>query len=99
MLRAYDDRVLTGTIRPTDTVTFEVEGDSLDEIAQKLADQTPDGYELTDRPVVMKSGSSALTAKGTFKHRAGTREIEADDMPALRAKVPDGYQLIRVWAS
>lgn len=33
-----------------------------------------------------------MTAEGTIARRDGVTEIEADDMAALEAKVPDGYR-------
>ena len=88
--------MLTGTIRPIEIRTVDVEGHSLEEIRTVLAEQTPAGFELTDAPVRMTKGTTLLTATGTFARRDGTRTIEADDMATLRAKVPEGYQLVTV---
>ena len=92
----YDQIMFTGTIRPVETVTIEVEGHSLAEIQEALAKQTPDGFELTDAPVRMAKGTTLISAVGKFARRDGTREIEADDIAALRAKVPEGWQLLTI---
>lgn len=91
--------VLTGIIRPTDTRTLEVQGHSLAEITDTLHAQTPAGWELTDMPVRMENGTTLLTATAIFARRDGQETIEAADMTALRAKVPDGYTLVNVRSS
>lgn len=90
--------MLTGLIRPRETRTVDVEGDSLGDIHEKLTAQVPAGWELTAAPVAMTAGSTALTATGTIERRDGMREIEADTMAQLEAKVPDGWQLLSVRA-
>lgn len=91
--------MLTGLIRPRETRTVEVEGDSLVDIHGKLTAQVPAGWELTKAPVAMTAGSTALTAIGTMERRDAIREIEADTMTQLEAKVPDGWQLLSVRAA
>ena len=86
--------MLTGTIRPIETQTVDVEGHSLDEIRAALQARTPVGFELTAAPVRMVKGSTRLTATGTFARRDGLRTIEAPDFAGLRARVPDGFQLL-----
>jgi hypothetical protein len=88
--------MLTGLIRPVETRTIDVEGDSLADVHEKLTAQIPAGWELTKAPVAMLAGSTALKATGTFERRDGIREIEADTMPQLEAKVPDGWRLLSV---
>lgn len=90
--------MLTGLIRPVETRTVEVEGDSLADIHEKLTAQVPAGWELTKAPVTMTAGSTALKATGTFERRDGIREIEADTMAQLEAQVPDGWRLLSVRA-
>lgn len=88
--------VFTGTIRSIEVITVEAEGASLAEVKAKLHEQTPPGFDLTDAPVTMRAGEGTLTAIGRFARRDGTRDIEADDIPSLRAKVPEGWQLLNV---
>lgn len=88
--------MLIGLLRPTETRTVELEGESLADVAGKAAAETPAGWELLSAPVRMRKGSTILDATATIARRDQTREIEADDMTALRAKVPDGAQLVHV---
>lgn len=90
--------MLTGLIRPVETRTITVEGDSLADIHTKLTAQVPAGWELTAAPVSMTAGSTALKATGTIERRDGIREIEADTMTQLEAQVPDGWRLLSVRA-
>ncbi|QOC26024.1 hypothetical protein IC744_06630 [Microbacterium hominis] len=90
--------MLTGLIRPVETRTVDVEGDSLADVHAKLVAQVPAGWELTKAPVAMTAGSTSLKATGTIERRDGIREIEADTMAQLEAKVPDGWMLLSVRA-
>ncbi|WP_394685325.1 hypothetical protein [uncultured Microbacterium sp.] len=91
--------VLTGTIRPRETTTIDVEGHSLAEVQETLEAQAPAGFDLVNVPVKMTGGTTLLTATGTFSRRDGARDIEAADMDALRAQVPDGWILLHVRSS
>ncbi|MGN8026096.1 hypothetical protein [Microbacterium sp. 22242] len=88
--------MLIGVIRPVESKTATVQAEELDEIQDLLAAQTPEGWQLASAPVVMAKKDTVLTAEGTMVRRDGVREIEADDMTALVAKVPEGYQLLSV---
>lgn len=44
----------------------------------------------------MVKGAAVLKAVGTFARRDQVTEIQAEDMDALRAKVPEGWQLLNV---
>lgn len=88
--------VLIGTIRPRETATAVVEASTLEEAHQLLEQQAPAGFVLTDAPVRMGAGTDMLTATGTYSRRDGARDIEAADMNALRAQVPDGWILLHV---
>lgn len=88
--------MLTGVIRPLESRTMDVEGHSLAEIQEKLNASLPAGWALVSAPVAMVKGSSLMKATGTFQRVDGTREIEADTMTALEAKVPDGWMLLSV---
>lgn len=85
-----------GTIRPDETRTADLTGNSLEEIRAAAVAQQPNGFELVSAPVQMIKGSTALTATATFRRVDGIHEIEADDRAALFAKVPDGWQLLEV---
>lgn len=91
--------MLTGLIRPVETRTVDVEGDSLADVHAKIIAQVPAGWELTKAPVTMTAGSTALAATGTIERRDGVREIEADTMAGLEAKLPDGWRLLSVRSS
>lgn len=90
--------MLTGLIRPVETRTIEVEGDSLADVHEKLTAQVPAGWELTAAPVSMVKGSTLIKASGTIERRDGIREIEAETMAQLEAKVPAGWALLSVRA-
>ncbi len=88
--------MLIGVIRPVESQTATVQAEELDEIQDLLAARTPDGWQLAAAPVAMAKKDTILTAEGTIVRRDGVREIEADDMAALEAKVPEGYALLSV---
>ncbi|GAA5198468.1 hypothetical protein [Microbacterium jejuense] len=88
--------MLIGTIRPVETRTIEVEGDSLAALQAAVDAQLPDGWVATNVPAAMPKGSQLLTSTATITRMDGTQEIEADDMTALEAKVPDGWKLLSV---
>jgi hypothetical protein len=41
-------------------------------------------------------GTTEFVTVGQFARRDGLTEIEADDIEALRAKVPQGFQLLNI---
>ena len=90
------EHMLVGRIRSTETHTVTVQADSLEAVQAELAAQAPAGFELVKSPVAMRKGSTVLDAVGTFERRDQMRDIEADDMAALEAKVPEGWKLIAV---
>ncbi len=88
--------MLIGSIRPVESREITVEAQSLAEIHEKLAAQMPTGWQLSDAPVRMTKGTITVTAVATIVRRDGGREIEAEDMAALQAQVPEGWQLVYV---
>ncbi|OZB80603.1 hypothetical protein [Microbacterium sp. 13-71-7] len=88
--------MLIGLIRPRETRTITVQAEELDEIQDLIREQSPAGWETVSAPVSMSKKDTMMTAEGTIARRDGVTEIEADDMAALEAKVPDGYQLLSV---
>lgn len=83
-------------IRLIETQEVTVKGGGLPEIQELLEAERPEGFDLATAPVAMKSGSTELTAVGTFARRDQTQMIEADTMDGLRALVPDGWQMLYV---
>ncbi|WP_243229192.1 hypothetical protein [Microbacterium sp. CIAB417] len=83
-------------MRPVETTSVPVEAADLAGVQEQLAAHRPDGFDLISAPVEMIKGAAVLKAVGTFARRDQVTEIEADDMAALRAKVPEGWQLLNV---
>ncbi len=88
--------MLIGLMRPVETTSVPVEAADLAGVQEQLAAHRPDGFDLISAPVEMIKGAAVLKAVGTFARRDQVTEIEADDMAALRAKVPEGWQLLNV---
>lgn len=88
--------MLYALIRPVETVTVDVVGTTLADVQQQLAEKILPGFDLVKAPVRMLKGEAKMEATGTFTRVDGVREIEADDMGALKAKVPDGWQMLSV---
>ncbi|MFT4260058.1 hypothetical protein [Microbacterium sp.] len=88
--------MLIGLMRPVETTSVSVEGASLAEVQERLEAHRPAGFDLVSSPVEMIKGAAVLKAVGTFARRDQVTEIEAPDMAALRAKVPEGWQLLNV---
>ncbi|WP_298040802.1 hypothetical protein [uncultured Microbacterium sp.] len=88
--------MLIGLMRPVEVQTFDVESADLAGVQNQLEALRPEGFDLISAPVRMIKGAPVLEATGTFARRDGIREIEGDDMDALLAQVPDGWQLLSV---
>jgi len=88
--------VLIGTIRPRETTTLDVEGHALAELQETLEARAPAGFDLVDVPMKMTGGTTLLTSTGTFSRRDNVHDVEAPDMAARRAQVPDGWILLHV---
>lgn len=88
--------MLIGMIRPRGTSSTAVTGTSLEDVQEQLEALRPDGFELVNAPAEMIKGAALIKTTGTFERRDDVREIEADDMAALEAKVPDDWQLLSV---
>ena len=87
--------MLVATIRPTESRTVTVEGQDIPTLRADLEAQTPAGWMLVDAPVAMKPGGLRII-EARYERRDGSREIEADDMDGLTAKVPDGWRMLSV---
>jgi hypothetical protein len=83
-----------GMIRPVETRTREVRGEGIAAIHEQL--EAPAGWELTQAHMGRQPGTTEFITVGQFVRRDGLTEIEADDIAALRAKVPEGYQLLNI---
>lgn len=88
--------MLIGSIRPVETRTVDVKGDSLEDVTGQIAAQTPAGFDLVSAPARMPKGGQGIETTATFERRDAPTEIEADDLDALTGKVPDGWQLLSV---
>ncbi|MDR6867703.1 hypothetical protein J2Y69_002307 [Microbacterium resistens] len=76
--------MLIGSIRPIETRIVETTATSLPELMAEIAAQVPPGWEIDSVPA------------RRIVRRDGVTEIEAEDMEALRARVPEGHQLLTV---
>lgn len=88
--------MLVAMIRPIESTTTDVVGTSLEDVHAQLDAQRQPGFELTSAPVRMLKGEAKMEATATYTRVDGVREIEADDMNALTAKVPDGWRMLSV---
>lgn len=85
-------------MRQLETNSFTIEGNDLEKVRADVRAAVPPGWELTDAPMVMGKGFTTFTSSATMARRDESTEIEADDMDALLAKVPEGWQLLSVRA-
>lgn len=88
--------MLIAMIRPLETSTAEVIGATLDDVQTQLHAQRQPGFDLVSAPVRMLKGEAKMEATGTFSRVDSIREIEAEDMASLEAKVPDGWRMLSV---
>lgn len=87
--------MLIATIRPTEKRTATVTGTEIPDLRAQLVAEAPAGWEMVSAHVEMKPGGIRIV-EGKFQRRDEPREIEADDMAALEAKVPEGWQMLSV---
>lgn len=83
-------------IRRIETQQVEVSGEGLPDVQAQLEAATPAGFDLVSAPVAMKSGSTAISATGTYERRDEVREIEGATMHDLRAQTPEGWKMMYV---
>lgn len=91
--------MLSAVIRPIETVTIELVGESLEDLQQQIAAKTPHGFHIASAPARMIKGSTSIETTATFRRVDSEREIEAVDMDALAAQVPDGWRMLSVRSS
>lgn len=58
--------------------------------------QTPDGWEITAMPVAMTKSETTLTCEATITRRDGLTTVSGEDLDAVRAQMPEGYELLSV---
>lgn len=87
--------MLVALIRPAEKQTATVEGTEIPELRAQLLAQAPSGWEMASAHVEMKPGGIRIV-EGRFLRREQPQEIEADDMAALEAKVPEGWEMLSV---
>jgi len=88
--------MLVAQIRPIEKTTIDVIGTTLEDVITQLDAHRQAGFDLVSAPVRMLKGEAKMEATGTFSRVDGIREIDADDMDALQAKVPDGWRMLSV---
>ncbi|ALJ22031.1 hypothetical protein [Microbacterium sp. No. 7] len=88
--------MLIGRIRPVEIHALTLEGVDAADIRAQAEAATPAGWELVAMPVVPVKGSPRMSAAVVFARRDGVKDIEADTMPALEARVPEGWELLSV---
>lgn len=88
--------MLIAMIRPLETSTAEVIGTTLDDVQTQLDAQRQPGFDLVSAPVRMLKGEAKMATTGTFSRVDGVREIKAEDMTALRAKMAEGWRMLSV---
>lgn len=60
-----------------------------------MVEEAPAGWEMVSAHVEMKPGGIRIV-EGKFQRRDEPREIEGEDMAALEAKLPAGWQMLSV---
>lgn len=88
--------MLVALLRPVESHSVELTGDSLEDVHDQLAEHAPAGFDLVSAPARMLKGAQGIETTARFDRRDGLREIEAEDMASLEAQVPDGWQMLSV---
>ncbi|MFF1540510.1 hypothetical protein ACFVWL_10540 [Microbacterium sp. NPDC058269] len=53
-------------------------------------------WDLVSAMATMEKAGAMRSVEGKFQRRDGLREVQAENMDALQAKVPEGWQLLSV---
>lgn len=88
--------MLIALISPVESSTVEVIGTTLEDVHDQLIAQQKLGFVLASAPVRMLKGEAKIESTGTFWRVDGVQEIQADDMAALEAQVPEGWRMLSV---
>jgi hypothetical protein len=91
--------MLIGLIRPIETHTVTLKGEDLADVRAQLVAQAPQGWELVSAMPTMTNGTPVRSVEGRYERRDGQREIEAADMAALEAQVPEGWRMLSVYTA
>ncbi len=83
-------------IRPAETYTATVEGTDIPVLRAQLVAEAPADWEMVSAHVTMQPGG-IRTLEGRFERRDPPTQIEAPDMTAIEAQVPEGWKLLSVW--
>ena len=86
--------MLTAMIRPVETRTLELNGESGDAIKTAALAQLPEGWVIERMPLKLEAGSQGFTSTVTITRRDGVRTIEAADVDGLQALMPEGWQML-----
>lgn len=90
--------MLVALIRPTEKYTATVQGTEIPDLRAQLIREAPEGWDMVSAHVEMTPGGIRIVT-GKFEGRHEPTEIEAEDMNALHAKVPEGWQMLSVRTS
>ena len=84
---------MLGTIRKRETRTIPVPAATLVDALDAAPALVPAGWEMTTPPR-LRDGAYAMV----IERRDELAEVEGSDIAAIRARVPDGWQLLYVLA-
>lgn len=88
---------MRGTVRSTNTLTFEATAPSIGEAKEIIVAQIPPGFELISAQPTMTTSSQDVTVTGIARSTV-TRGVEGATLAQMRLAVPDGWQLMAVLA-
>lgn len=88
--------MLSAVIRPIESRTIELNGESGDAIRDAALAQMPEGWVIDGTKLKLDSHTATFNATVTITRRDGLQTIEAADRDALHALVPEGWQMLSV---
>ena len=86
--------MLVALIRPVESRTVDVSGVSGAALDAAVRAVLPAGWDVAQVPARLDQATGGFTATAKMVRRDGVREVDADDMPALVAKVPVGWEMV-----
>lgn len=87
--------MLIAMIRPAEKHVAKATGTEIPDLQAELIAGAPEGWEMVSAHVEMQPGGIRIV-EGKFERRDELTEIEAEDLDALMAKVPEGWQVLSV---
>lgn len=87
--------MLIGLCRPKESRTVDVEGGGMAEVSAAVDAEVSEGWEVASMPALPRKGGG-LTTSAVLVRRDGLVEVEGADFDAVRAAVPEGYELLTV---